>query len=137
MKNQPRKSKYTITALILCIFALLTGKPISEFVIPDEPVVQETVISETASDLTFRSESQLKEHYQKHGSEMGFENAQDYLDAANRVIADPAALHKQEKEDGDDVYYLERTNEFVIVSKDGYIRTYFYPGDGIDYFNRQ
>ena len=38
-------------------------------------------------------------------------------------------------EDGDDVYYIEETNEFVIVSTDGYIRTYFYPRDGIEYFD--
>ena len=39
--------------------------------------------------------------------------------------------------DGDDVYYLEEKNGFVIVSVDGYIRTFFYPDDGLDYFNRQ
>ena len=31
----------------------------------------------------------------------------------------------------------ESTNEFVIVSTDGYIRTYFKPSDGIEYFKRQ
>ena len=46
-------------------------------------------------------------------------------------------IHKLEAEDGDDVYYLEETNEFVIVSTDGYIRTYFKPSKGIDYYNRQ
>ena len=34
-----------------------------------------------------------------------------------------------EEEDGDDVYYLEENNGFVIVSIDGYIRTFFYPED--------
>ena len=43
----------------------------------------------------------------------------------------------KEKEDGDDVYYIQDTNEFVVVSTDGYIRTYFNPDDGIDYYNRQ
>lgn len=57
--------------------------------------------------------------------------------AANVVIHSPDALHKLEAEDGDDVYYLETTNEFVIVSTDGYIRTYFCPNDGKDYFDRQ
>ena len=68
---------------------------------------------------------------------MGFKSAEEYQQAANRVISNPDTLHKLEAEDGDDVYFLERTNEFVIVSKAGYIRTYFYPSDGIDYFNRQ
>lgn len=86
---------------------------------------------------TFRSEALLEEHYQKHGVEMGFATKEDYVAAANEVIFSPNALHKLEAEDGDDVYYLEATNEFVIVSTDGYIRTYFYPEDGKEYFDRQ
>lgn len=86
---------------------------------------------------TFRSESLLEEHYQKHGVEMGFATKEEYVAAANAVIYSPAALHKLEAEDGDDVYYIEATNEFVIVSTDGYIRTYFYPNDGKAYFDRQ
>lgn len=87
--------------------------------------------------FTFRNEEYLDEHYEKHGIEMGFESAEEYLDAANAVIDNQASLYKLEAEDGDGVYYLETTNEFVVLSKDGYIRTYFYPSDGIEYFNRQ
>ncbi len=87
--------------------------------------------------LTFRYDDYLQEHYEKHGIDMGFDSPEDYLDAANAVVYNPSSLHKIEAEDGDDVYYLEITNEFVVVSTDGYIRTYFCPNDGIDYFNRQ
>ncbi|MEE1056788.1 MAG: zinc-ribbon domain containing protein [Acutalibacteraceae bacterium] len=86
---------------------------------------------------TFRSQNLLQEHYQKHGLAMGFDNPEEYLEAANKVVNNPEALHKLEQEDGDDVYYLESSNEFVIVSTDRYIRTYFYPNDGIEYYNRQ
>lgn len=89
------------------------------------------------STLTFRSESLREDHYQKHGIEMGFASAEEYERAAAAVVSDSRALHKLEKEDNDDVYYIEETNEFVIVSTDGYIRTYFYPRDGIWYFERQ
>lgn len=89
------------------------------------------------STLTFRSDALREEHYQKHGIEMGFASAKEYEKAAAAVVSDSRALHKLEKEDGDDVYYIEETNEFVIVSTDGYIRTYFYPRDGIRYFERQ
>ena len=88
-------------------------------------------------ELTFRKKSNLTSHYEKHGIEMGFASAEEYLEAANAVVNNPDSLHKLEAEDGDDVYYLEATNEFVVVSKDGYIRTYFNPSDGLDYFNRQ
>lgn len=86
---------------------------------------------------TFRYDNLLESHYEKHGIDMGFETAEDYLAAANAVINNPDALHKIEAEDGDDVYYVEATNEFVVVAPDGYIRTYFLPDDGIDYYNRQ
>ena len=68
---------------------------------------------------------------------MGFASAEEYLAAANAVVVNPDALHKKEKEDNDDIYYVEATNEFVVVSSDGYIRTYFNPSAGIDYYNRQ
>ena len=98
---------------------------------PEPEPEQETV------DYHFRSKKLLNSHYEKHGIEMGFESAADYEAAASAVVNNPDSLHKTEKEDGDDVYYLEETNEFVIVSQDGYIRTYFNPSDGIRYYNRQ
>ncbi|MBP3206327.1 MAG: hypothetical protein J6M66_13005 [Lachnospiraceae bacterium] len=85
----------------------------------------------------FRSKKLLSQHYEKHGIEMGFDSAVAYQEAASAVISNPDALYKTEKEDGDGVYYIEETNEFVILSVDGYIRTYFNPSGGIDYFNRQ
>lgn len=85
----------------------------------------------------FRTKAQLEDHFERHGVEMGFEDEEAYVAGANRVIASPDALHKLEAEDGDDVYYLEDTNEFVVLSKDGYIRTYFEPDDGLAYYERQ
>ena len=103
-----------------------------------EEVLDESGAEASAGkSLTFRKEEYLKEHYEKHGIEMGFASAEEYLAAANAVVVNPKALHKKEKEDNDDVYYVEETNEFVVVSVDGYIRTYFNPSAGIDYYNRQ
>lgn len=98
-----------------------------------------TVQPQTAAQasITFRNEKLLNSHYEKHGIEMGFASAKDYERAAAAVVSNPEALHKKEAEDGDDVYYIESTNEFVIVSTDGYIRTYFNPDAGISYYNRQ
>ena len=115
-----------------------TAKP-DQTVTPDQTAKpdQTTEPSETAQPLKFRSKKLLNQHYEKHGIEMGFDSAADYEAAAAAVVANPDALHKIEKEDGDDVYYLEETNEFVIVSKDGYLRTYFLPDAGIKYYNKQ
>lgn len=99
--------------------------------------ISEVEDSYEVSNYTFKSKKLLNDHYEKHGKDMGFASADDYQEAANEVISNPKSLHKIESEDGDDVYYLEETNEFVILSIEGYIRTYFYPDAGIDYFNRQ
>ena len=91
----------------------------------------------TEAAYYFRNSKLLDQHFQKHGIEMGFSSAEEYEAAASAVVNNPKSLHKTEAEDGDDVYYLEETNEFVVVSTDGYIRTYFLPDGGKAYFDRQ
>lgn len=95
----------------------------------------------TAVEYHFRTQKQLEQHFDKHGSEFGdefgYSTAADYEAGASSVINDPSALYKTEAEDGDGVYYIEETNEFVILSTDGYIRTYFRPSAGKKYFDRQ
>lgn len=89
------------------------------------------------TDYGFRNKNLRDSHFEKHGIEMGFETVEDYIEAANKVISNPDALHKLEAEDNDHIYFLEETNEFVVLSQDGYIRTYYIANGGIDYFNRQ
>lgn len=105
--------------------------------ISEQSKPQSTQSEPQTVSLRFRNKSLLNQHYQKHGIDMGFASAEEYEKAAAAVPANPAALHKTEKEDGDDVYYIESTNEFVVVSTDGYIRTYFLPDAGRNYFDRQ
>jgi len=95
----------------------------------------------TYVEYHFRSKKLLNQHFEKHGEEFaddfGYNSAAEYEKGASDVINNSSALHKTEAEDGDGVYYIEDTNEFVILSTDGYIRTYFRPNGGIDYYNRQ
>ena len=94
-------------------------------------------ITEDYVSYYFRNDDLLEQHYKKHVMEMGFESMEEYEEAACAVIYHPDVLSKTEKEDGDYVYYIEESNEFVVLSKDGYIRTYFNPSAGIEYYNRQ
>ncbi len=87
--------------------------------------------------LSFRNDKRLYEHYKKHGIDMGFNSPEAYLSAANEAVHNPDALIKLEKEDKDYVFYVEATNEFAVVSRDGYLRTYFYPNGGKSYYLRQ
>lgn len=118
-----------------------TDEPV---VIVDELVVEVDASQNVAEDIapvtrqyTFASKKLLDEHYQKHGIEMGFASAEDYEKAASDVVNNPNALTKKEAEDNDDVYYVEATNEFVVVSTRGFIRTYFKPNNGKKYYDKQ
>lgn len=96
-------------SLATIIFAFVIAVILGVYFRQDSDILQEQqqISSET---ITFRKEGNLTSHYEKHGIEMGFSSEEEYLEA---------------------------TNEFVVVSQDGYIRTYFCPDDGIDYYNRQ
>ncbi len=120
-------NKYLL--FFLCIFSLVlpTGCEIKE---------QKQVVVDY-QEYHFRNRDLLESHYEKHGKEMGFSSSKEYEMSASDVVNNPESLHKTEKEDGDDVYYKENTNEFVVVSTDGYIRTYFNPDSGKKYFDRQ
>ena len=114
-----------------------------------EEITEPEVIEETFADYDdenyveyhFRNKKLLNQHFQKHGGEFaydfGYQSAEEYEKGASDVINNPVSLYKTEAEDGDGIYYIESTNEFVVLSTDGYIRTYFRPDKGIDYFNRQ
>ena len=96
-----------------------------------------TFESSKTRSYRFRNDYLLNQHFEKHGREMGFSTAKEYESAASDVVNNPKSLHKTEKEYGDDCYYLEETNDFVVVSTDGYIRTYFRPDKGKEYFDKQ
>ncbi|MBO4591243.1 MAG: C39 family peptidase [Eubacterium sp.] len=85
----------------------------------------------------FKSQKLLKQHFEKHGKDMGFESPEEYEAAASAVINNFDSLHKTEAEDGDDIYYIEETNEFVVLSTEGFIRTYFHPDKGKKYYDSQ
>ena len=102
-----------------------------------EDLAESETLPEDYVAYYFRNDNLLEQHYEKHGIEMGFDSMEEYEEAACAVIYNPDVLTKTENEDGDYVYYVEETNEFVILSQDGYIRTYFNPSAGIDYYNRQ
>ncbi len=140
---------YIIAAVVLILIGLRMDREPVENVSTESTVVseQDNMVADNSEQMEtssedyveyyFRNEDLLEQHYKKHGMEMGFESMEAYEEAAGAVVYHPDVLVKTEKEDGDFVYYIEESNEFVVISQDGYIRTYFNPSDGIEYFNRQ
>lgn len=107
--------------------------PTDDYTVEDE----QTPPVATVTDYTFRNNNLYESHFEKHGAEVGAKSKEEYLAMANAVISNPDVLSKLETDDGDNdtVYFLEATGEFVVLSGDGYIRTYYIAD--LDYFNRQ
>ena len=165
MKNKNNSILYSAIVIVIVLISVISGKvggnkdnndsttetKTTEVVTTEKATTETVTKTEVSTEedrtettevsderpLTFRNVNRLNEHYEKHGIEMGFSSAEEYEAAAKKVVLNKDSLHKLEEEDGDDVYYLEISNEFVVVSPDGYIRTYFNPSDGINYYNRQ
>ncbi len=140
----------SIAGIIVVVLALLFGRGNLDNIFSGQSETSTSVQTQTSASVQtqteasaiektyhFRNNTYLTEHFEKHGSDFDYATAQEYEAGASAVVNSKEALHKTEAEDGDDVYYIERTNEFVIVSTDGYIRTYFKPESGIKYYNRQ
>ena len=136
--NSKNKSKKFRNIIIVAVVLLLSfiGKV---FNINFDALNIGSVLQSQKADgvLEFRNDNLWEEHFLKHGGEFGYTTKEDYLEGANEVVTSAFSKHKQEAEDGDDIYYDAENNEIVFVSKDGYIRTYFKPSDGIEYYNRQ
>lgn len=165
-KGMKKMKKTVITILILTAAALFayfyqngtenipdtvqnTPETVTSIIDSAEPEPSEDTVSTAETETkpaeqeeisyTFRNQELYDSHFEKHGAEFGNITKEEYLQKANELINSdsPDVLHKTEKEDGDYLFYNQKTNEFLVLSTDGYIRTYFKPDDGIDYWERQ
>ena len=100
-------------------------------------------VGDTQEYFYFRNKRYANDHFKKHRAEFNYSSVDEYVAGANRVIDNPDSLYRIEQDDGDFIYFLEKTGEIVFVSrvtdrnKKHFIRTYFRPDSGIRYFNRQ
>ena len=136
-----------ILALLMTLILLLgvfTGCGSSEFQGTDQS--ETNVLSWDITEYSqFRSEEQWEEHYDKHVidqeefvDDFGEITMEQYLMLAQWLMdftGDDVQMKMEE--DGDYLYYDAENNFFGVMSKDGYIRTFFRPSAGQDYFDRQ
>ena len=129
-----------IVGVLLCFYAAVSGHLGSDTETTKAAAEQKsstvTQTQQLSESYSFRSKKSLDEHFKKHGADTYCKSAEEYLAKANAVINSPDALTKNEAEDGDRVFYIEKTDEIVFLSTDGFIRTYFICS-GKDYFERQ
>lgn len=89
--------------------------------------------------IGFRSQRQLEEHVEKHGSEFGTESADAYLQLAQalRDTVPGATILEVRRADGVVTRFDRTSGAFLAFNPDGTIRTFFKPNDGEQYFRRQ
>lgn len=87
----------------------------------------------------FRSQAQLNEHYQKHGSEFGRISKQEYLRLAQALRDAPVGgpILEARRSDGEFSRFDRSHGYFGAFNRDRTIRTFFIPNDGERYFHRQ
>ena len=96
---------------------------------------------DTSKGTQSRSEKLFEEHYEKHvikQQEFGDVTKDEYLKLAQDLVDRPGSQVLTKKdEDKNTLYYDPDTNSFAVKSDDGYIRSFFKPSAGVDYYNRQ
>ncbi len=96
---------------------------------------------ELAKRRGFRDENLLNDHFQKHvmkQKEFGNITKEQYLNKANEFFNSTSNdMLTKVRPNGDKVFYRPSTNEFGVVDKEGVIRTFFKPKEGLNYFNSQ
>lgn len=92
-----------------------------------------------ASGPGFRSREQLDEHYAKHGAEFGAISKAEYLRLAQQLRDAPAAgpILESRRPNGEFSRFDRRNGYFGAYNRNGTIRTFFIPNDGVRYFLRQ
>jgi pyocin large subunit-like protein len=116
-------------------------KPQPKAAAPDSAIVAEPVHPADVAhpEIGFASQRKLREHYEKHGSELGAISKEEYLRGAQRLRDSPASGNILEVKHSDGVVtrFDRKTGAFLAFDRDLRIRTYFRPNDGERYFLRQ
>lgn len=87
------------------------------------------VIANAIMQMTFESPELLTKHYEKHKEEFGDITEAEYLEKANQFYSEAVSddIEQITRSDGSSAKYKFSTNEFLVITKDGNIRTYFKP----------
>ena len=109
------------------------------------PTGKRTSYGRTISHTNFEwardfNKKSLDKHYNEHGKDMGFANKESYKQHAIKfanTIDKKNCISFIDSKSGSTYKYNKSTNEFAIITKDGYVVTYFNPKEGYDYYKKQ
>lgn len=122
--------------LVLALAWVLTGCAAA----PPTPGVPPAAPANVETQIGFRNQEALREHFSKHGREFGPITQSQYLFMAQTLRdsqADGKAIFVAYRPDGVITKFDFSTGGFLAYNRDKVIRTFFKPNDGVRYFNRQ
>lgn len=81
----------------------------------------------------------LNGHFDNHGKSMGFDSEESYKQHAIKFAntIDRKNCTSFVDKNGSTYKCNKKTNEFAIVTKDGYVVTYYKPSGGYEYYKEQ
>ena len=91
------------------------------------------------SEIGFRSRERLKDHFRRHGREVGADSPEAYVRIAQRLRDRPVGGAVQEiaRPDGSFARFDRELGIFIAFDRNGTILTCFKPRQGEEYFRRQ
>lgn len=98
--------------------------------------VEQLSDAEKYKNAVFATENLYQRHVSKHLSEYGGISEEEYINRARKLLQSPVSddILSLKRSDGSVSKYRISTNEFVVGTKDGHIRTAFKPKDKMDYW---
>ena len=98
--------------------------------------VEQLSDAEKYKNAVFATENLYQRHVSKHLAEYGGISEEEYINRARKLLQSHASddILSLKRSDGSVSKYRISTNEFVVGTKDGHIRTAFKPKDKMDYW---
>ena len=83
-------------------------------------------------EVRFETPEKMHKHYDKHIDKYGNISISEYIALANELVnaKDTDDIERIVRSDESTAIYRFSTNDFLVITKDGYIRTFFKPDDG-------
>lgn len=101
--------------------------------------VEQLSDAEKYKNAVFATENLYQRHVSKHLSEYGGISEEEYINRARKLLQSPVSddILSLKRSDGSVSKYRISTNEFVVGTKDGHIRTAFKPKEFMAYWRKE
>lgn len=133
------KSRWIQVLIVLIAVLLIVLNRAVVFDVPAPEGVPSAHNKQQADDspLHWGNLRTLQDHFERHGADFDARDGEDYARQAHAFYVNRAQYQVKTDTDGTVRIYDAATNAFGAYNANGTTRTYFKPGNGQAYFDRQ